>query len=66
MVMAAVGLDGEVRCDDSEPDGTPRRLMDASKLRALGWKPKIDLREGIADAYRYFIETGGLARGIAA
>jgi GDP-L-fucose synthase len=66
MVMAAVGLEGEVRCDATKPDGTPRKLMDAGKLRALGWKPKVDLRDGIAAAYRSFIETGGLARGMAA
>lgn len=66
MVMAAVGLDGEVRCDTTKPDGTPRKLMDASKLRALDWKPRIDLRDGIAQAYRYFLETGEQARGMAA
>lgn len=66
MVMAAVGLDGEVRCDATKPDGTPRKLMDAAKLRALGWTPKIDLRDGIADAYRYFLATGEDARGMAA
>jgi GDP-L-fucose synthase len=66
MVMAAVGLDGEVRCDATKPDGTPRKLMDAGKLRALGWTPKIDLSDGIADAYRYFLATGEDARGMAA
>jgi len=66
MVMAAVGLDGEVRCDATKPDGTPRKLMDAAKLRALGWTPKIELRDGIADAYRYFLATGEDARGMAA
>jgi GDP-L-fucose synthase len=66
MVMAAVGLDGEVHCDTTKPDGTPRKLMDASKLRALDWMPRIDLRDGIAQAYRYFLETGEQARGMAA
>ncbi|QNE33460.1 GDP-L-fucose synthase [Sphingomonas sp. NBWT7] len=65
MVMEAVGLDGEVRCDTTKPDGTPRKLMDASKLRALGWSPKIDLHEGIAGAYRFFLELGEEARGVA-
>jgi GDP-L-fucose synthase len=65
MVMAVVGLDGEVRTDPTKPDGTPRKLMDAGKLRGMGWAPRIDLREGIADAYRWFLETGGTARGMA-
>jgi GDP-L-fucose synthase len=59
MVMAAVGLDGEVHCDTTKPDGTPRKLMD-------DWMPRIDLRDGIAQAYRYFLETGEQARGMAA
>jgi GDP-L-fucose synthase len=66
MVMAAVGLDGEVRCDTTKPDGTPRKLMDATVLRELGWTPRIDLEAGIADAYRYFLDTGDQARGMAA
>jgi GDP-L-fucose synthase len=64
MVIAAVGLDGDVCCDTTKPDGTPRKLMDASKLRALGWTPKIDLRAGIEDAYRYFLAVGNEARGM--
>ncbi len=66
MVMAAVGLDGDVHCDTTKPDGTPRKLMDARKLRALDWRPRIDLRDGIAQAYRYFLDTGDQARGMAA
>jgi GDP-L-fucose synthase len=64
MVMAAVGLEGDVRCDTTKPDGTPRKLMDARKLRALGWSPKTDLQQGIADAYRYFVQTGDQVRGM--
>ncbi|MBI0477186.1 GDP-L-fucose synthase [Sphingomonas sp. MA1305] len=66
MVMEVVGLVGEVRTDPTKPDGTPRKLMDTSKLRAMGWSPRIGLRHGIADAYRWFLETGGMARGMAA
>jgi GDP-L-fucose synthase len=66
VVMNVVGLEGEIRCDTSKPDGTPRKLMDASKLRALGWSPKVDLHQGIEDAYRYFLNTGEQARGMAA
>ncbi len=65
MVMSVVGLDGEVRTDPTKPDGTPRKLMDAGKLRGMGWTPRIGLRDGIADAYRWFLETGGAARGMA-
>ncbi|WP_308815786.1 GDP-L-fucose synthase [Sphingomonas sp. GV3] len=65
MVMAVVGLDGEVRTDPTKPDGTPRKLMDAGKLRGMGWAPRIGLYEGITDAYRWFLETGGAARGMA-
>jgi GDP-L-fucose synthase len=64
MVMDVVGLDGEVHCDSSKPDGTPRKLMDAGKLRNLGWTPKIELRDGIAGAYADFLALGGNARGV--
>lgn len=63
MVMDVVGLDGNVRCDPSKPDGTPRKLMDAGKLRNLGWTPKIELRDGIAGAYADFLALGGNSRG---
>jgi GDP-L-fucose synthase len=41
--------------DLSEPDGTPRKLMNGDRLKALGWRPRVGLREGIADAYRAFL-----------
>lgn len=66
MVMEVVELDGIVRRDETKPDGTPRKLMDASKLRTLGWTPKIELHQGIKDAYRYFLDTGEDARGMLA
>ena len=46
-VAVAVGYAGEIRTDPSKPDGTPRKLMDSSKLNRLGWKPKIHLTEGL-------------------
>ena len=55
MVASAVGYDGETRWDTSMPDGTPRKLLDVSRLRALGWSPAISLADGIAttvDDYR--------------
>lgn len=51
LVMEVVGLDGELEFDTSKPDGTPRKLMSGDKLKAMGWEPKIGLREGIADVY---------------
>ena len=56
-VCDVVGFEGNLAFDSSKPDGTPRKLMDSSKLFALGWKPRIALRDGIADAYRWFLEN---------
>jgi GDP-L-fucose synthase len=43
--------------DSSKPDGTPRKLLDVSRLHALGWRHTIELEAGIADAYRCFLES---------
>lgn len=56
IVMKTVGFGGELTKDLSKPDGTPRKLMAADKLRALGWNPKIGLEEGLNDAYRTWLE----------
>jgi len=52
LVKRIVGYEGELNFDTSKPDGTPRKLMDVSKLHALGWKHKINLEEGIAGVYK--------------
>lgn len=52
MVMDVVGLEGDLRKDTSKPDGTPKKLMDNARIAALGWGPKITLREGIEGVYR--------------
>ena len=57
LVQQAVGYEGEIEWDATQPDGTPRKLMDGSKIRALGWQPRIGLPEGIADAYRWFLKN---------
>lgn len=57
VVMDVVGLEGELRHDTSKPDGTPRKLMSSDKLRALGWAPRIDLRDGLASSYQWFLEN---------
>lgn len=53
-VKEVVGFEGKVEWDVSKPDGTPRKLMDSSRLLAMGWKPQVDLLEGIARAYDDF------------
>jgi GDP-L-fucose synthase len=55
VVAEVVGFTGEIVLDRTKPDGTPRKLMEGAKLKALGWRPRIGLREGIADAYRAFL-----------
>ena len=57
IVCEVVGFDGTISRDPSKPDGTPRKLMSADKLRGLGWSPKIDLRDGIAATYRWFLQN---------
>lgn len=54
LIRRIVGFNGEIRHDLSKPDGTPRKLMDVSKLSALGWKAKIDLEDGIRQVYREY------------
>jgi len=59
LVAEVVGFDGEIVFDTSKPDGTPRKLLDVSRLLDMGWRPKFDLRSGIEDAYRWFVENAG-------
>jgi GDP-L-fucose synthase len=54
-ICDVVGFDGELEWDSSKPDGTPRKLLDVNKLRALGWKPTITLHDGIAQTYQWFL-----------
>jgi GDP-L-fucose synthase len=55
LICDVVGFDGELTWDANKPDGTPRKLLDVAKLRALGWKPSIPLRNGIARTYEWFV-----------
>ena len=55
LICNVVGFDGELTWDTSKPDGTPRKLLDVTKLRALGWKPAIPLQDGIARTYEWFL-----------
>ncbi|SEJ83184.1 GDP-L-fucose synthase [Dyadobacter sp. SG02] len=56
MIQQVVGYQGEIKWNTDKPDGTPRKLMDVSKLHALGWKHTIDLEEGITRTYQDFLE----------
>ncbi|MFX1757356.1 GDP-L-fucose synthase family protein [Rhodococcus sp. As11] len=57
IVAEEVGFSGRIEWDTSKPDGTPRKLLDVSKLRAAGWEPKIDLRSGIASTIQWYREN---------
>ncbi|MBV7258499.1 GDP-L-fucose synthase [Erythrobacter crassostreae] len=56
-VCRVVGFEGSIERDITKPDGTPRKLMDGSKIAAMGWKPTISLEDGITDAYRWFLDN---------
>jgi len=56
LVADVVGFEGTLTFDTSKPDGTPRKLLDVSRLRDLGWTPRIGLREGVQDTYRWFLD----------
>jgi GDP-L-fucose synthase len=55
LICDVVGFDGELAWDTSKPDGTPRKLLDITKVKALGWKPSIPLRDGIKQTYEWFL-----------
>ena len=55
LICDVVGFDGDLAWDTTKPDGTPRKLLDITKLRELDWKPSISLRDGIAQTYGWFL-----------
>jgi GDP-L-fucose synthase len=57
LICDVVGFDGELAWDTAKPDGTPRKLLDITKLRGLGWQPAIPLRDGIAQTYDWFLKN---------
>jgi len=56
VIRGVVGYTGELVFDSSKPDGTPRKLLDVSRLRQLGWRPRIGLREGVAQTYSWYLQ----------
>jgi len=62
LIAQVVGFTGRLEFDPSMPDGTPRKLMDVSRIRALGWKPRISLTEGIRGAYAWYLANSAEAR----
>jgi nucleoside-diphosphate-sugar epimerase len=62
-VAEVTGFKGKISFDTSKPDGTPRKLMDVSRLRDMGWVAKIGLREGVQDAYQWYLNNRDTLRG---
>ena len=57
LIKEVVGFEGELKFNTDKPDGTPRKLLDVSKLEGLGWKYKVELKDGIKSAYEWFREN---------
>ena len=64
-VAAVVGFDGAIEWDASKPDGTPRKLLDITRMAALGWQPTIDLTQGITSTYDWYLQNSpsGVTQG---
>jgi GDP-L-fucose synthase len=56
LVQRVVGFEGDLVWDTEKPDGTPRKLLDVSRLQSLGWKPTVDLEDGVRETYRWFLD----------
>ena len=56
LIKEVIGFNGEIVWDTSKPDGTPRKLLEISKLRTLGFEPEFNLKEGVAKTYKWFLE----------
>jgi len=57
LIADLVGFQGRIDFDPSKPDGTPRKLLDSQRLRALGWSPKISLVDGLRQTYRWVCDA---------
>jgi GDP-L-fucose synthase len=56
-LAAVVGFDGQLVFDTTKPDGTPRKIMDSTRLRSLGWRPSISLEDGLRSTYRWYVDN---------
>jgi GDP-L-fucose synthase len=63
IIARVIGLDIKIEFDVSKPDGTPRKLLDSSRLQALGWQPRISLEEGIQQTYHWLLQSGADLKG---
>jgi GDP-L-fucose synthase len=63
IVATVIGFKIDVVFDTTKPDGTPRKLLDTTRLQALGWKPRISLLDGIQQTYQWFLESSSQLRG---
>jgi len=61
-VRDAVGFAGRIEFDTGRPDGTPRKLLDVTRLTSLGWRPRIPLADGVASTYRWFLDNNSACR----
>jgi GDP-L-fucose synthase len=63
IIAGVVGFEVQILFDISKPDGTPRKLLDSARLQALGWKPRISLKDGILRTYNWLLESGAELKG---
>jgi GDP-L-fucose synthase len=63
IIARVIGYEIDLVFDETRPDGTPRKLLDTSRLQSLGWKPRISLEDGIEQTYRWFLESSAQVRG---
>jgi GDP-L-fucose synthase len=63
LIARTVGFEGKFRYREDKPDGVPRKVLDVSRLNAIGWRPRISLQEGLADAYQWYLNNiaGGVS-----
>jgi GDP-L-fucose synthase len=57
MIASIVKFQGSLKFDADRPDGTPRKLLDVSRINSLGWKHEIALRDGLVEAYQWYVEN---------
>ena len=57
LISEVVGYQGEIKFDSESPDGTPRKLSDITKIKNLGWAPKIELKKGLENTYQWMLDN---------